>query len=145
MRVVLDTDVIIAGLISPTGASRRLLELAFEDRLTLLASVALFLEYESVAFRPDMLALAALNRGEMTNFFTDLASVIEPVDIHFLWRPTLTDAADEMVLEAAVNGQADVLATFNSKHFAPARGRFSRLRIAAPREALREVERSQRR
>lgn len=144
MRVVLDTDVVIAGLISPTGASRRLLELAFEDRLTLLASVALFLEYESVASRSDILALAALNKGEMTAFFTDLASAIEPVDIHFLWRPTLADAADEMVLEAAVNGQADMLATFNSRHFAPARHRFNRLKITAPREVLREVERSQR-
>ncbi|MGD9881883.1 MAG: putative toxin-antitoxin system toxin component, PIN family, partial [Reyranella sp.] len=102
------------------GRSRRLLELAFEDRLTLLASVALFLEYESVAFRPDIQALAALNKGEMTNFFTDLASAIEPVEIHFLWRPTLADAADEMVLEAAVNGQADIPATFNARHFAPA-------------------------
>jgi predicted nucleic acid-binding protein len=78
-------------------------------------------------------------------FFTDLASAIEPVEIHFLWRPPLADAADEMVLEAAVNGQAEVLATFNSRHFSPARHRFSRLRIAAPREALREIERSQRR
>jgi putative PIN family toxin of toxin-antitoxin system len=144
MRVVLDTDVVIAGLISPTGASRRLLELAFEDRLTLLASVALFLEYESVAFRSDVLALAALNKGEMTTFFTDLARAIEPVDIHFLWRPTLADAADEMVLEAAVNGQADMLATFNARHFAPARHRFNRLKITAPREVLREIERSQR-
>jgi putative PIN family toxin of toxin-antitoxin system len=145
MRAVLDTDVVIAGLISRSGASRRLLELAFEDRLTLLASVALFLEYESVAFRPHILALAALNKGEMTTFFTDLASVIEPVEIHFLWRPALADAADEMVLEAAVNGQADMLATFNAKHFVPARDRFNRLKIAAPREALREIERSQRR
>ncbi|MGD9880209.1 putative toxin-antitoxin system toxin component, PIN family [Reyranella sp.] len=145
MRVVLDTDVVIAGLISPTGASRRLLELAFEDRLTLLASVALFLEYESVAFRPDILALAALNKGEMTNLFTDLASAIEPVEIHFLWRPTLADAADEMVLEAAVNGQADILATFNARHFAPAHNRFNELKIAVPREVLREIERRQRR
>jgi putative PIN family toxin of toxin-antitoxin system len=145
MRLVLDTDVVVAGLISPTGASRRLLELAFEGRLTLLASVALFLEYESVAFRPNVLALAALNEREMTTFFTDLASVVEPVEIHFLWRPTLADASDEMVLEAAINGQADMLATFNARHFERARGRFSRLSIGPPREALRKVERSERR
>jgi putative PIN family toxin of toxin-antitoxin system len=145
MRAVLDTDVVIAGLISPHGASRRLLELAFEGRLVLLASVALFLEYESVAFRPDILALAALNKAEMTMFFTDFATIIEPVEIHFLWRPALADAADEMVLEAAVNGQADVLTTFNAKDFALARDRFDRLKIVAPREALREIDRSKQR
>lgn len=113
-------------------------------RGTLLSSVALFLEYEFVAFRPDILALAALDKGEMTSFLTSLAGTIEPIEIHFLWRPALTDAADEMVLEAAVNGQADMLATFNARHFAPAHRRFNRLKIAAPREVLREAERSQR-
>lgn len=144
MRLVLDTDVVIAGLISPTGASRRLLELSLERRVTLLGSVALFLEYEAVAFRSDVLALAALSRKDMTNFLADLASVIEPVEIHFLWRPMLSDASDEMVLEAAVNGQANALATFNAKDFARARGRFNQLKIAAPREVLHEIERSKR-
>jgi hypothetical protein len=41
-----------------------LVELAFEDRLTLVVSVALLLEHESVAFRPDILALTALNNGK---------------------------------------------------------------------------------
>jgi putative PIN family toxin of toxin-antitoxin system len=145
MRLVLDTDVVVAGLISPAGASRRLLELALEGRLRLLASVALYLEYESVALRPDILALASLSRGQMTKFFTDLASVVEPVEIHFLWRPTLADASDEMVLEAAINGRADMLATFNARHFERARGRFNRLKVGPPSEALREVRRSERR
>jgi putative PIN family toxin of toxin-antitoxin system len=142
MRIVLDTDVVMAGLISPVGASRRLLELAFGQRVTLLASVALFLEYEAVSFRPHILALAALEKRDMANFLADLANVVEPVEIHFLWRPILPDASDEMVLEAAVNGRADALVTFNAKDFRRAQGRFNRLKIAAPREILQDVERS---
>ncbi len=144
MRLVLDTDVLVAGLISPGGASRRILELAFEGRLTLLSSVALFFEYEAVALRPDILAFAALSTKEMTAFLSDLASIIQPVEIHFLWRPTLSDPSDEMVLEAAVNGQANFLATFNMKDFARARGRFHGLRIMPPRDVLPQIERNER-
>jgi predicted nucleic acid-binding protein len=46
-----------------------------------------------------------------------LAEVAEPVLIHFLWRPSLTDADDEHVLELAMNGRADLLVTFNQDDF----------------------------
>jgi predicted nucleic acid-binding protein len=42
-----------------------------------------------------------------------LASVIKTVYIHFAWRPQLRDPADEMVFEAAIDGRADALETFN--------------------------------
>jgi predicted nucleic acid-binding protein len=41
----------------------------------------------------------------------------EPLKAHFLWRPQLRDPGDEMVLETAVNGQADTLVTFNVRDF----------------------------
>jgi hypothetical protein len=50
-------------------------------------------------------------------FLDGLAALIEPVETHFLWRPRLRDPADEMVLEAAVNGRADVLVTFNLRDY----------------------------
>ena len=34
-----------------------------------------------------------------------IASVAEPVRLSFLWRPSLRDPDDDMVLEAAVNGE----------------------------------------
>ena len=36
--------------------------------------------------------------------------IVEPVRIHYLWRPQLRDPEDEMVLETAVNGRADAIA-----------------------------------
>ena len=43
--------------------------------------------------------------------------MIEPVETHFMWRPQLRDPADELVLEAAVNGRAEALVTFNRRDF----------------------------
>jgi hypothetical protein len=42
------------------------------------------------------------------------------------------------VLEAAINGQADALVTYNVRHFAQAAARFG-LRLARPAEVLEEI------
>lgn len=43
--------------------------------------------------------------------------MVEPVESHFMWRPLLRDPADEMVLEAAANGRAATIVTFNQRDF----------------------------
>jgi predicted nucleic acid-binding protein len=64
-----------------------------------------------------------------------IASVAEPVRLAFLWRPSLRDADDDMVLEVAVNGQADAIVTFNRRHFRPATERFG-IEILSPGAAV---------
>jgi len=63
----------------------------------------------------------------------------EPVRLAYLSRPQLRDPDDGMVLEAAINGQADRLVTFNQRDCALAGGRFG-LVICAPRTALLALE-----
>ena len=58
MVVVLDTDVIVAAVVSSTGASRFLLQEVGLGRLAAAASVPLLLEYEAVLKRPDTLRRA---------------------------------------------------------------------------------------
>ena len=65
----------------------------------------------------------------MNEVLAALASAAEPVTIHYTWRPQLRDAGGELVLEAAVNGRADTLATYNVRHFAEAAARSRRPRI----------------
>jgi len=138
MRLVLDTDVIVAALRSPTGASSALL-LAIDDGLAeLLATVPLFLEYEAVSHRPEHMLASGLRAAELAMFFDRLVELVVPVEAWFLWRPQLRDPADEMVLEAAVNGQADALVTFNRRHFLPAAARFD-LPVLLPGEILMKV------
>ncbi|MBZ5580385.1 MAG: PIN domain-containing protein [Acidobacteriia bacterium] len=67
-----------------------------------------------------------------------LAAVVEPVIFRFLWRPQLRDPADEMVLETAVNGGADRLATFNMRHFGSAARGFG-IRAVLPGAIWKEI------
>jgi putative PIN family toxin of toxin-antitoxin system len=135
-RLVIDTNVVLAGLRSATGASAALLRHVVQGRVTPLLSVALVLEIESVLSRPEQLAATGLTLALVQDFVDELCALAEPVQIHFAWRPMLHDAADEMVLEAAVNGQADALVTFNLKDFLPAAQSFG-VEVIVPITALR--------
>ena len=61
--------------------------------------------------------------------------MVEPVETHFIWRPQLRDPADELVLEAAVNGRAEAIVTFNRRDFGMAPTRFG-IDLLTPAEAL---------
>jgi len=139
VRIVLDTKVLVAALRSDAGASRRLLERALDQRYVLLLSVPLMIEYESVLVRPEHLDVSNLSTREVGVILDALAAVGEAVRLSFLWRPMLNDPADDMVLETAVNGRAELLVTFNRRHFARA-AEFFEVTIASPGEALRHLE-----
>lgn len=124
VKVVLDTDVIVAGMRSPRGASAELLRRARSGEITLLASVGLFFEYEAKCTLETHYRAAGLTREQVQIFLDTLALLVLPVKAHYLWRPQLRDPADEMVLETAVNGGADVLVSFNQRHFAQAPAHF---------------------
>jgi putative PIN family toxin of toxin-antitoxin system len=139
VRLVLDTTVLVAGLRSASGASRQLLRAALEKRFVLLLSVPLVIEYEAVATRKEHLKASGLKSAEVVALLDALISVSEPVVPRFRWRPMLRDPNDDMVFEAALNGHADLLVTFNRTDFAPLAPK-SNIRIASPAEALRELE-----
>lgn len=139
MRYALDTDVLVAGLRSPTGASRRLLELLDEGHFEAVTSVSMMLEYEAVLKRPENLQAARLIENEIDEFLDSLALLVIPIPSFFLWRPALRDPADEHVLAAAINGQADAIVTFNVRHFIQAAGRFG-IDVLRPGEALRRLD-----
>ncbi len=137
-RVVLDTSIIVAGLRSRLGASFGLLQCVARGRLIPLATPTLFLEYEDVLKRPEQQRATGLDRDDVDSFLEALAAAIEPVETHILWRPQLRDADDEMVLETAINGQADALVTLNIKDFRDAGPRFG-IRILRPGQLLAEM------
>src|SRR5690554_4171404 len=88
------------------------------------ATVAMMAEYEAVLKRPKHLKAANLTAEQMDIFLDALAALFVPVTPFFIWRPLLHDPDDEMILEAAVNGQAQMLVTFNTRHFSRAAHRF---------------------
>jgi putative PIN family toxin of toxin-antitoxin system len=134
---VLDTNVIVAARRSRAGASHALLRALDDGAFVMMVSVPLFLEYEAVLMRPEMLQALRLTEIEIAGFLDYLAALVEPVHLNYLWRPQLADVGDEMVLETAINGRADALVTFNARHFGAA-GYFG-MEIVSPRDALRKV------
>ena len=124
---------------SPAGASAAILRAARQERTTLLVSVALALEYEAVCCRAEHRLASGLSEREADVFVAAIIALAEPVETHFRWRPQLRDASDEMVLETAVNGGAEALVTFNTRHFGSAPAAFG-IEVLLPREALVRIE-----
>jgi putative PIN family toxin of toxin-antitoxin system len=137
-RYVLDTDVVVAALRSDQGASRQLLLAALNKQFDLMLSVPLILEYEAVLTRPEHLAISRISKTEVSRVLDDLAAVAEPVKITFRWRPSLPDPDDDMVLETAVNGNAQGIVTFNLRHFQVISKTFD-CAVLLPREALQQI------
>lgn len=132
MQIVLDTNVLVAALRSNKGASHRLLRLIGSGKFQLNISVPLVLEYEASAKKRTPLS------------FRDIEAVIgyictmsRPQKIHYLWRPTLSDPQDDMVLELAVAARCGIIVTYNKSDFAQAR-EFG-IRILTPRDFLKEI------
>jgi putative PIN family toxin of toxin-antitoxin system len=140
MRLVLDTSVVTSAMRSRLGASNALVLRGLRGGFRMLATPPLFLEYEDVLFRPEQRLVHGLTIEKIDVFLSELSAVIEPVEIHYRWRPQVSDPGDEMVLEAAINGRADALVTHNIRHFAQAAPRFG-LTVLTPKEALKEITR----
>lgn len=83
---------------------------------------------------------AGLGERDVGIFLDALIGLTEPVETHFLWRPQLRDPGDEMVLEAAVNGRADAVVTFNRRDFGRSPSRFG-VELLLPRQAMERIER----
>jgi predicted nucleic acid-binding protein len=125
---------------SPAGASAAIIRAARQGLVTLLVSVPLALEYESVCRKPEHRLAAGLSGRQVDIFLDAILAMAEPVETHFLWRPQLRDPNDEMVLEAAVNGRADALVTFNRRDFGSAPLQFA-VDVLLPRDALARIKR----
>ena len=119
MKILIDTSTIIAAVRSPTGASAEIVRRVLLGQVAMVCSVPLFLEYEAVLLRPEHLKVAGAVTRDIANLLDALAGKLIPVEIQFLWRPQLRDANDDMVLEAAVNGQVASIITFNVRDFLP--------------------------
>lgn len=116
MRVVIDTNVLIAGLRSATGASFQVLQRLGSQAFTPCVSVPLILEYEAVAKRQSR--ELGLSFGEIDDVLDYICSIAEPHSIFYLWRPFLADPRDDLVLELAVEAAATCIVTHNLRDFA---------------------------
>ena len=113
--MVIDTNVLVAGLRSNRGWSFRILSRIGGDAFTHCVSVPLLCEYEEVLKR--MAPTLGLDLGEIDEFLDHVCETGKKSLIYFQLGSVSADRDDEMVLELAVAAQADRIVTFNVRHF----------------------------
>ena len=140
MIIVLDTNVIVAASLSPFGASFQLLSMVPQRRFVFLLSVPLMFEYEDVLTRDEIRQKSHLTLTDIEAILNMLAACGTPRRIHFLWRPHLRDPKDDMVLELAINGQADAIVTLNTRDFLPTAPDLFGIDVIRPGPFLRRLQ-----
>jgi putative PIN family toxin of toxin-antitoxin system len=135
-RIIIDTNVLVAGLRSRRGASFQVLSMVGSGRFEHVVSVALLFEYEDALKRPD--SGIKIGRTAVDDILDFVCSTAIHQSIYFLWRPVLRDPGDDFVLEAAVHGQCDTIVTFNLRDFSDA-SRFG-LRVQTPQQFLNSLK-----
>jgi len=112
MKIVLDTNVLVSGLLAPFGSSGEILRMVFSGELTLCLDARILAEYKDVLHRPKF------------NFNRDYISVL--LDFikqygHFTssapLQMRLPDPDDEPFLEVAIAGQVVSLVSGNRIHY----------------------------
>ena len=135
-RVVVDTNVFIAALLSPAGINRQVVRACLAGRAVPLMGAALFHEYEDLLGREELMAKCPLSLVERKLLLESFLSVAEWVRVYYLWRPNLPDEGDNHLIELAIAGAAEVLVTHNLRDLDRGQLQFPHLRILAPQTFL---------
>ena len=112
MKVVVDTNVLVSGLLSPYGASAEIVTLVSSGVLILCYDARILVEYKEVVARPKF----QFDQEKISKLFSFIEVTGEivagrPLKVH------LSDASDEMFLEVALASRVSFLITGNIKHF----------------------------
>ena len=113
--MVLDTNILYAGLRSRNGASFKLLERLGNEQFQPCISVPLVLEYQQTLVQEQ--SDLSVSVAEVENVLDYLCLIGHKQRVFYLWRPFLTDPKDDMVLELAVAAACQYIVTYNAKDF----------------------------
>jgi putative PIN family toxin of toxin-antitoxin system len=133
MRVVIDTNVLVSGIINPHGPPGPIVDAILSEKITVLYDDRILSEYREVLMRPTF----GFKRADVET----ILDFIEVAGEHISTREidvVLPDATDLPFLEVAIAGVADALITGNLKHFKPRRGQHN-VDVCTPAEFLRRI------
>ena len=136
IRIVVDTSVFIAAILSPSGENRDVLRECLKGKAKPLMGAALFHEYEDLLGRSELMAKSPLSASDRQTLFDAFLSVAEWMKVYFLWRPNLPDEADNHLIELALAGSAETIVTNNLRDLQGGELRFPGLKIQSPRQFL---------
>jgi putative PIN family toxin of toxin-antitoxin system len=138
VRIVFDTSSLITALRSGRGAAAEVLRLALLEKFVILLDYKIASEYRDVALRPEHLDASGRTAENVLSLIEGIESIAEPVVVTLKPRPLSPDPNDDMVLDVAINGRADVIVTQNTKHFAAAARQYG-IRVLSPVELLETI------
>lgn len=116
IRVVLDTNVLVAAMRSSNGASFAIINSIPSPDFQPCLSLGLYSEWQEALTRRENL-LPNRTVDDAIGFVRYLASQAHLQEIHFLWRPFLPDVDDDMVLELAFAAACPYIITHNVADF----------------------------
>ena len=138
-RIVVDTSVFIAAILSPAGENRAVVRACLLGKALPLMGAALFHEYEDVLARAPLMHKSPLTAWERQTLFEAFLAVTEWVKIYFLWRPNLPDEADNHLIELALAGSASTVVTNNLADLQRGELRFPGLQLQHPKQFLQTI------
>ena len=136
IRVILDTDVLYAGLYSSEGASFQILRSIERGRIQITLSTPLLFEYEDILNRKK--SELGLSEQKIEAILDNLCRLSDHQKIYFLWRPFLQDPKDDHILEVAVASQTNIIVTHNIRDFKGI-DKFG-IRAITPKQLLKEIK-----
>ena len=138
VKIVVDTNVFIGAILSSQLLNRELIRRCLIGEYQPIMSNALYLEYESVMEREEIIAKCQLDRSKVNELLDGFLSVSKWVYIYYSWRPNLRDEGDNHVIELAIAGNAQIIATNNLKDFRGSELTFPQLQILNPHQIIAE-------
>lgn len=133
---MVDTSVLVSAMIGSTFANRDILRACLERRVQPLIGETLFLEYEDVLSRPQLMARSPLSISERQRLLEAFLAVCRWVEVYFGWRPNLPDEADNHLIELAVAGGANWIVTSNVADFRRSELKFPQIRVGTAMEFM---------
>jgi predicted nucleic acid-binding protein len=132
LRIVVDTNVFVAALLSARGANRAVLRACLSGDAIPLMGAALFHEYEDLQGRLDLMKESPLSATERRDLFEAFLSTCIWVKIYYLWRPNLPDEGDNHLVELGLAGHAAAIVTNNVRDLRGGELSFPDLRVLTP-------------
>ncbi len=140
IKVVVDTNVLVAGLISGQGPNREVLRRCLLGELQPIVGNALYLEYQDLLNRESIQFLCKQTSVSLMDFLDGFAQVCTPIDARYLWRPNLKDEAGNYLVELAIAAGATYLITNNTADFAQAELKQLGYEVITPEDLLRLIK-----
>lgn len=136
MRAVIDTNVLLAGLLW-RGPPYALLEQVRSGELTFISSPELLAELAEVLARPKFDAIVKRSNSSREQMLLQVRMLAEVIDPPPLIKPVCRDPDDDAVLVLAVAAQADLIVSGDEDLLSLQR--FEGVPILSPAMALQRV------